>query len=266
LVRSLALIELLGMGRARAAWTDVVGVGVVRRPILTKIAMFCHMSRVWPTYVWTPSAGACLCLRSESRDTRYNRQPEVEDGGVGHLRYILNGVSVSRMCAEYKPSGYSYCTRSTFACTFVRSCLSRYRTLTLLSRLVSGDFIQTERGMSASLEVGQHGRAGSRHNSVKSAPAFAFMFRRLAPLGPLCPVCLAVTISRAHLILSPQSPDAGPPCTPPPSTKISPWTGRQSELPLKLAARALRPGGPHAAAAALAACGRMWEHRRTHAL
>jgi hypothetical protein len=29
LVRSLALIELLGMGRARAAWTDVVGVGVV---------------------------------------------------------------------------------------------------------------------------------------------------------------------------------------------------------------------------------------------
>jgi hypothetical protein len=40
LVRSLALIELLGMGRARAAWTDVVGVGVVRRPILRKIAMF----------------------------------------------------------------------------------------------------------------------------------------------------------------------------------------------------------------------------------
>ena len=42
LVRSLALIELLGMGWVRVAWTDVGGVGVVRRPFLTKIAKFCQ--------------------------------------------------------------------------------------------------------------------------------------------------------------------------------------------------------------------------------
>ena len=40
LVRSLALIELLGTGRVREAWTDVGGVGVVRRATLRKIVMF----------------------------------------------------------------------------------------------------------------------------------------------------------------------------------------------------------------------------------
>ena len=42
LVRSLAPMELLGMGRVWVAWTDVGGVGVVRRPFLTKIAKFCQ--------------------------------------------------------------------------------------------------------------------------------------------------------------------------------------------------------------------------------
>ena len=41
-MRSLAPMELLGMGRVWVAWTDVGGVGVVRRPFLTKIAKFCQ--------------------------------------------------------------------------------------------------------------------------------------------------------------------------------------------------------------------------------
>ena len=36
----MTLIELYGMGRVRVAWTDVGGVGVVRRPILRKIVKF----------------------------------------------------------------------------------------------------------------------------------------------------------------------------------------------------------------------------------
>ena len=42
LVRSLALIELLGTDRVREAWTDVGGVGVGRRATLTKIDRFCQ--------------------------------------------------------------------------------------------------------------------------------------------------------------------------------------------------------------------------------
>jgi hypothetical protein len=91
LVRSLALIELLGMGRARAAWTDVVGVGVVRRPILRKIAMFSQgLSHLRLDPVCTPTYGV---LNPIGRIETSDREELLDDGRARLEAKTILGVT-----------------------------------------------------------------------------------------------------------------------------------------------------------------------------
>ena len=77
-MRSLAPMELLGMGRVWVARTDVGGVGVVRRPFLTKIAKFCQ---------------GLVHLRLEHVD---RADPEEPDGGKANVPSAVPYTRISR--------------------------------------------------------------------------------------------------------------------------------------------------------------------------